>query len=85
MDDYFKKSADIISFFFEKKAFKDGKLIKPKSYAINKIGHGLHEKNLFFKSITHSKKAYEITKALKIANPVVVQSMAILKPPEIGG
>jgi hypothetical protein len=45
----------------------------------------LHEKNPFFKSITYTKKAYEITKALKIANPVIVQSMAILKPPEIGG
>ncbi len=45
LDDYFKKSADNVSFFFEKKAFKDGKLIKPKTHAINKIGHALHEKN----------------------------------------
>ena len=41
---YFRDSADKISFFYEKDAFKDGKLVVPKENAFNKIGHALHEK-----------------------------------------
>lgn len=74
-----------MSFFFEKKAFQNGKLIKPKTHAINKIGHALHEKNEIFKKLTYTRKVYDICKGLNIKNPIVVQSMAILKPPEIGG
>jgi phytanoyl-CoA hydroxylase len=53
--------------------------------SINKIGHALHEKNQIFADITFNKQVHEICYELGILNPVVVQSMAILKPPEIGG
>jgi hypothetical protein len=39
---YFLDSADKVSFFYERNALKDGKLIVPKNYAFNKIGHSLH-------------------------------------------
>ena len=42
---YFLDSSDKVSFFFEPKAFKDGKLTVSKEKAINKIGHSLHEHN----------------------------------------
>ncbi|KAI1194710.1 hypothetical protein F5X97DRAFT_266750 [Nemania serpens] len=43
-DDYFLSSGDKVRFFFEEDAFSadDGRLLKPKARAINKIGHYLH-------------------------------------------
>jgi hypothetical protein len=54
-EDYFLKSSDKVSYFFEEKAFKDGKLIMPKLHSVNKIGHALHEYNNIFKEITYRK------------------------------
>jgi len=40
-DDYFFKSAENISFFFEEKAYgDDGCLKQAKEFSINKVGHG---------------------------------------------
>lgn len=39
---YFLDSADKVSFFFESKAWQDGKLNTSKRESINKIGHSLH-------------------------------------------
>ena len=35
--------------------------------------------------MTYREEVKEISKGYQIKNPVVVQSMAILKPPRIGG
>ena len=82
---YFRDSADKISFFYEKDAVKDGKLVVPKENSINKIGHALHEKVPLFSEITFSPLIQEICKFLGYVDPCVPQSMAILKPPKIGG
>lgn len=39
-DDYFLTSGDKIRYFLEEDAVKDGKLIREKQRAVNKIGHG---------------------------------------------
>lgn len=82
---YFLESADKVRFFYEKQAWKDKKLMVPKRESINKIGHSLHQKNPIFQDITYTHEAHELCREMKIEKPLVVQSMAILKPPKIGG
>lgn len=65
-----------------------GNLTKPKSRAINKIGHYLHALSLPFASLlspsfTHSPGA--IARSLGFREPQCLQSMIICKQPEIGG
>jgi phytanoyl-CoA hydroxylase len=67
----------------------DGTLLKPKNRSINKIGHGLHihsppfAKLISSPSPTHSPSS--IAKSLGFSKPQCLQSMLILKNPEIGG
>lgn len=65
-----------------------GKLTKPKSKAINKIGHYLHALSppfaaLLSPSSTHSPGA--IARSIGFQSPQCLQSMIICKQPEIGG
>ncbi|GME83268.1 unnamed protein product [Ambrosiozyma monospora] len=84
-DDYFLNSSDKISFFFEVDAFEDGELVKPLDKAINKIGHGLHFLNKKFYDVTVNDEIKTIAKQLGFKDPRAVQSMVIVKQPEIGG
>ncbi|KAG2657911.1 phytanoyl-CoA dioxygenase 1-like isoform X2 [Panicum virgatum] len=71
MDDYFFKSAENISFFYEEKAFgDDGCLKQPKELSIHKVGH---------ESIS------SLFSSLGYRRPAVIQSMYIFKQPHIGG
>lgn len=83
-DQYFLESSDKIHFFFEEGAFKDGKLIKPKQKAINKIGHLLHEGDPAFKRVSLTDRNREIAMQLGHKDPRILQSMMICKQPEIG-
>lgn len=81
---YFLDSSDKVSFFYEPKAWANGKMTVPKRQAINKIGHSLHEHNKIFENITYTAGVWEMCQELGITDPLVMQSMAILKPPKIG-
>lgn len=85
-DKYFFGSSDKVSYFFEPGSIDaNGNLIKPVNLAINKIGHGLHFLNDKFHKITVNSDIASMCKQLKFKDPRALQSMVIVKQPEIGG
>lgn len=85
-DAYFRGSGDTVRFFFESEAFDAaGRLAKPKGVAINKIGHALHTLDPVFAPFSQDPRLERLARGLGLAVPRAVQSMAILKPPFIGG
>ena len=85
-DSYFEKSGDKIRFFFEKDAFDDcGKLRQAKEDSLNKIGHAMHDLDPVFDAFSRTAKLEAVVDSLGYEDPVILQSMYILKPPRIGG
>lgn len=93
-DAYFLGSGDKVRFFLEEDALDPvtGKVIRPKERAVNKIGHCLHELSAPFKELTDTAAQSSegqtpagIARSLGFRDPRVLQSMVILKQPEIGG
>lgn len=85
-DEYFLNSGGNISFFLEEEACgADGKLKRPKRQSINKIGHALHDLDPVFSAFSHSAKMAAAARAVGFADPLLLQSMVIMKPPSIGG
>jgi len=84
-DAYFRESGDKVRFFFEPGALDpQGRLLKPKHRAINKIGHALHDLDPVFERLSHDRRLGALARALGLSHPVPIQSMAILKQPYIG-
>jgi len=86
VDDYFLDSAAEVRCFFEEEAFDEhGELRVPKSLAINKIGHALHDLDPVFSNFSHGPALAELAHDLGLGQPQIWQSMYIFKQPGIGG
>jgi phytanoyl-CoA hydroxylase len=84
-DDYFLDSGEEIRFFFEAEAVVDGRMTVPKTRAINKIGHALHDLDPVFSAFSRTPALAELVAALGVVDPRLIQSMYIFKQPHIGG
>jgi len=83
---YFMDSAADISCFLEAGAVDEqGRLIKPKARAVNKIGHALHDLDPVFAPFSRQEKIKNLVYMLKMQHPLLLQSMVICKQPFIGG
>ncbi|KAJ7462253.1 phytanoyl-CoA dioxygenase [Mycena galericulata] len=85
-DTYFLESGDKIRYFLEEDAVVDGKLTLPKDKAVNKIGHALHELDPAFRQFTlENDRMRALVRDLQFhRDPVALQSMVIMKQPQIG-
>lgn len=87
-DEYFLTSGDKIRYFLEPDAVSPSQpntLLKPPHLSVNKIGHALHDLSQPFAQISINKRNAAIARSLGLRDPRVLQSMVILKQPEIGG
>jgi len=85
-DSYFIDSGDKIRFFLEDGAFDEqGCLRQPKVHSLNKIGHAMHDLDPVFDAFSRTPALAEVAKRVGFEDPVLLQSMYIFKPPNIGG
>ena len=85
-DNWFLTSADVIRPFFENGAFDaDGNLVAPMDRALNKMGHALHDLDPAFDQFSRTTDLASLVAELGVADPLLLQSMVIFKPPRIGG
>ncbi len=85
-DSYFEESGDKIRFFFESDAFDEaGNLKQSKEDSLNKIGHAMHDLDPVFDSFSRTPELAAAVSCLGHADPRILQSMYIFKPPRIGG
>lgn len=73
-DEFFLKSGDNISLFFE-----------PTTESVNKIGHTLHLDDSVFKDFSYQPAILSLIRDLGLTDPLMIQSMFIFKSPRIGG
>ena len=85
-DDYFIESGDKIRFFLESDAFeKSGQLRQSKENSLNKMGHAMHDLDPVFDRFSRTPELAEAARRIGFAEPALLQSMYIFKPPKIGG
>ena len=85
-DQYFEESGDKIRFFFEHDAFdEDGNLRQAKEQSLNKMGHAMHDLDPVFDAFSRTPELAQAVKDIGFADPAIIQSMMIFKPPRIGG
>lgn len=85
-DQYFLSSGGATRFFFEADALdQDGGLQVPKTEALNKVGHAMHDLDPVFSTFSRAPQIAELVADLGMADALVLQSMYIFKQPRIGG
>jgi phytanoyl-CoA hydroxylase len=85
-DTYFEESGDKVRFFFESDAFgENGELKQSKEDSLNKMGHAMHDLDPVFDGFSRTSNLAAVVDSLGYADPVLLQSMYIFKPPRIGG
>jgi len=85
-DSYFIESGDKIRFFLEDNAFDaSGELRQAKEHSLNKMGHAMHDLDPVFNAFSRTPELAEVANRLGFDDPVILQSMYIFKPPQIGG
>lgn len=85
-DKYFTDSAEGIHCFLEEEALDSrGKLVQPKTLAVNKIGHAMHDLDPVFNAFCRQAVFTELLRDLGYLSPQLWQSMYIFKSPRIGG
>lgn len=85
-DRYFMESAEAVHCFLEEEAIDaEGRLVRPKDQAINKIGHALHDRVPEFRAFCRQPVLKEILAQLGYVDPLLWQTMYIFKQPRIGG
>ena len=85
-DNYFIDSGDKIRFFLEDDALDDnGNLRQGKEHSLNKMGHAMHDLDPVFDRFSRTPELAEVARRIGFAEPAVLQSMYIFKPPNIGG
>jgi len=83
---YFMDSAEAVHCFLEEEALDpEGGLLFPKSRAINKIGHAMHDLEPEFNRFCRQPIFRDTLATLGYRNPQLWQSMYIFKQPRIGG
>ena len=85
-DLYFMESSEAIHCFLEEDSVdEEGRLNRPKSLAINKIGHALHDLVPEFTHLCRLPVISRILRTLGYSRAQLWQSMYICKQPHIGG
>jgi phytanoyl-CoA hydroxylase len=85
-DKYFEESGDKVRFFFEQGAFDEqGNLRQSKEQSLNKMGHAMHDLDPVFDAFSRTPELGQVAQDIGIADPGIIQSMVIFKPPRIGG
>jgi phytanoyl-CoA hydroxylase len=85
-DSYFIESGDKIRFFLESDAFDQaGELRQAKEQCLNKMGHAMHDLDPVFDRFSRNPDLAVVAERVGFVDPVILQSMYIFKPPNIGG
>lgn len=85
-DDYFLNSGYDIRYFWEEKAWdSEGNFTAADAtMAINKVGHGLHDLEPDFQTVSYEGRIGSMCRELGLDKPLIAQSMYIFKQPRIG-
>ena len=85
-DRYFLESAEGVHCFLEEEAVDgEGRLLRDKALAVNKIGHALHDRVPEFRDFCRQAVIAETLRSMGIETAELWQTMYIFKQPGIGG